>query len=68
MRLEGLSFKLLVKLALPITVFAIVLFSPNPEGLSIEGQKALAIMALVVILWATEAISIAVTGLVGVVL
>ena len=41
---------------------------PNPEGLSVEGQRALAIMALVVILWATEAISIAVTGLLGVVL
>ena len=68
MRLENLSFKLFIKLGLPITVFAIVLFMPNPAGLSIEGQRALAVMALVVILWATEAISIAVTGLLGVVL
>ena len=67
-RFEDLTFKLLIKLALPVTVFAIVLFMPNPAGLSVEGQRALAIMALVVILWATEAISIAVTGLLGVVL
>ena len=68
MRFEDLSFKLFIKLGLPITVFLIVLFMPNPGGLSIEGQRALAVMALVVILWATEAISIAVTGLLGVVL
>ena len=67
-RFEDLTFKLLIKLALPVTIFAIVLFMPNPAGLSVEGQRALAIMALVVILWATEAISIAVTGLLGVVL
>lgn len=68
MKLDRSSFNIGVKLALPITVFAIILLMPNPTSLSIEGQRALAVMALVVILWATEAISIAVTGLLGVVL
>lgn len=68
MKLDRSSFNIGVKLALPITVFAIILLMPNPNSLSIEGQRALAVMALVVILWATEAISIAVTGLLGVVL
>ena len=41
---------------------------PAPEGLTPEGQAALAVMCLAVVLWATEALHIAVTGVVGIVL
>ena len=56
------------KIILPLIVFVIILLIPTPDGLTTEGQVALAVMALVVILWATEAMPIAVTGLLGVVL
>jgi len=59
---------LFLKLVLPLAVFAAVLLMPTPEGLTVEGQRALAVMALAVVLWATEALPIAVTGIVGVVL
>ena len=49
------------KIILPLIVFVIILLIPTPDGLTTEGQVALAVMALVVILWATEAMPIAVT-------
>ena len=60
--------ELLLKLGLPLAAFAAVLLAPTPEGLTGEGQRAMAVMALAVVLWATEALPIAVTGIVGVVL
>ena len=51
-----------------MAVFAAVILAPTPDGLTDEGQRALAVMALAVVLWATEALPIAVTGMVGVVL
>ena len=59
---------LFFKVVLPLTVFAAVLLMPTPDGLTDEGQRALAVMSLAVVLWATEALPIAVTGMVGVVL
>ena len=56
------------RLGLPVAVFAAVILAPNPEGLTDQGQRALAVMALAVVLWATETLHIAVTGMVGVVL
>ena len=44
-------------------VFFAVLLSPAPDGLTPEGQRALAVMALAVVLWATEVVPIALTGL-----
>ena len=41
---------------------------PTPAGLTPQGQAALAVMCLAVILWATETLHIAVTGIVCVVL
>lgn len=52
----------------PVAVFAICMMLPAPEGLTPQGQAALAVMCLAVILWATEALHIAVTGIVGIVL
>ena len=57
-----------IKLGASVILFLIVLLMPTPEGLTPEGQKALAVMTLAVVLWATEALPISVTGLLGVVL
>ena len=56
------------KIVGPLVVFAALLLMPTLPGLTPPGQAALAVMALAVILWATEALPIAVTGIVGVVL
>ena len=56
------------KLFLAVAVFAVVLLMPTPEGLTEQGQRALAVMLLAVILWATEAISVPVAGVGGVLL
>ena len=56
------------KFGLPLVLFAAIILAPTPEGLTPHGQRALAVLALAVALWASEALPIAVTGLVGVVL
>ncbi len=60
--------KLLLKLLPPLLALGAVLVAPAPEGLAPEGQRALAVMAMAVVLWATEALPIAVTGLVSILL
>ncbi len=55
------------RFGLPAAVFLAVLLAPNPEGLTDQGQRALAVMAMAVVLWATETLHIAVTGMVGIV-
>ncbi|GIT02293.1 MAG: hypothetical protein CM1200mP27_09180 [Chloroflexota bacterium] len=57
-----------IRYGLPIAVFLAVIFAPNPEGLTEQGHRALAVMALAVVLWAMETLHIAVTGLVAIVL
>lgn len=57
-----------VKLGAAAAIFLGVLLMPAPEGLTPEGQKALAVMSLAVVLWGTEALPISVTGLLGVLL
>ena len=59
---------LAVNFGLPLLAFAAVLAVPEPEGLTTEGQRALAVMALSVGLWATGALPLAVTGIGGVIL
>ncbi|MBM3942457.1 MAG: hypothetical protein FJ316_05950 [SAR202 cluster bacterium] len=63
-----LDRRLAVKLTLPLAVLAIFLLAPAPPGLTEQGQRALAVMALAVVLWGTELLPVAVTGVVGVVL
>ena len=60
--------KLALKVIPPIAVFGAVLLAPTPDVLTPQGQRALAVMALAVVLWATETVPIAVTGIVGIVL
>ena len=57
-----------VKFGVPLLAFAAVLFVSTPEGLSEEGQRSLAVMALAVGLWATGALPLAVTGVASVIL
>ena len=57
-----------VKFGAPLLAFAAVLLASPPEGLSTEGQRALAVMALAVGLWATGALPLAVTGVAAVIL
>jgi sodium-dependent dicarboxylate transporter 2/3/5 len=59
---------LALKLGFPLLVFGAIMLAPRPEGLTGEGQRALAVMGLAVVLWATETLPVAVTGLVGTVL
>jgi len=58
---------LAVRYGLPVAVFLAVILAPNPEGLTDQGQRALAVMAMAVVLWATETLHIAVTGMVAIV-
>ena len=64
----ALRFGTAAKLFLAVAVFAVVLLMPTPEGLTEQGQRALAVMLLAVILWATEAIPVPVAGVGGVLL
>ncbi|MCY4651663.1 MAG: SLC13 family permease, partial [Dehalococcoidia bacterium] len=57
-----------LRVSVPALVFAVLMLIPSPVGLTPQGQAALAVMCLAVILWATEALHIAVTGIVGLVL
>ena len=57
-----------VKFGTPLMAFAVVLLAPAPDGLTGEGQRALAVMALAVGFWTTGALPLAVTGMGAVVL
>ena len=57
-----------IKLATAVAVFLALLLLPMPESLGRPGQVALAVVALVVVLWVAEVFPIAVSGLLGVLL
>lgn len=59
---------LAVKAGPPVVVFLAILLAPTPDGLTEEGKRSLAVMALAVVLWATEALPIGVTGMLGLLL
>ena len=59
---------LALKLVAPVALLLAILLAPTPPGLTEAGQRVLAVMALAVVLWATEALPVAVTGLLGVLL
>ncbi|MEH7121623.1 MULTISPECIES: DASS family sodium-coupled anion symporter [unclassified Bacillus (in: firmicutes)] len=54
--------KKLVSIILAFAAFFIIILLPNPESLPVAGQRALAILALAVILWVTEAVSFPVSA------
>lgn len=55
-------------LILAVVVVLLILFSPTPDGLTREGQSALAILAMCFILWTSAAIPLSVTSLVAIAL
>ena len=55
--------KINIKLCFAITVFLIILLSPQPEEISINAWRVAAVGSLMAILWATEAIPLFVTAL-----
>ena len=57
-----------MRIGVPVGIFGALMLMPTPNGLTEEGQRALAIMVLAVVLWSTEALHIAVTGLISLVL
>ena len=57
----------LIRVGLPVGIFGALMLMPTPDGLTQEGQRALAIMVLAVVLWSTETLHIAVTGLISIV-
>ncbi len=56
------------KFGVAVALFIGMLLLPTPSGLTVAGQRALAVMLLAVALWATEALPVSVTGIVGVAL
>ena len=48
--------KINIKLCFAITVFLIILLSPQPEEISINAWRVAAVGSLMAILWATEEI------------
>ncbi|MFQ6082167.1 MAG: SLC13 family permease [Candidatus Aminicenantia bacterium] len=55
-------------LLITLIIFIGILLLPTPEGLSIPGQKALAIFSLCLILWVTNVIPLSITSLLAIVL
>ncbi len=53
----------LLVLSLGALVFAVILLLPTPAGLSPQGQRALAVLALCALYWVSGAIPMATTGL-----
>lgn len=51
-------------LILSIIVYVVISTLPTPEGLPVEGQKAIALMISAVIVWATEIIPITIASLI----
>ena len=62
------AIRMLIGIGLPVSIFAVIMLMPTPDGLTAQGQRALAIMVLAVVLWSTESLHIAVTGLISMVL
>lgn len=48
-------------LCLAFIVFVVILLLPNPEGLTIAGQRTLAVFALTIVLWFTRPVSFPIT-------
>ena len=55
-------------LLVTLIIFIGILLLPTPEGLSVPGQKALAIFSLCLILWVTNVIPLSITSLLAIVL
>ncbi len=61
------NFRYLV-LSIAAFLFALIVYLPTPEGLTIEGKKALAIFVLCVVLWVSQVIPLMITSLLAIIL
>ncbi len=50
-------------LVVAVLAMAILLVAPTPDGLTAEGQRMAALFVLIILLWVTEALPIAITSL-----
>jgi sodium-dependent dicarboxylate transporter 2/3/5 len=56
------------KIPLGLLIFALIIFMPQPSGMNIASQRVAAVAALMACFWITEAVHIAVTALIPLVL
>ncbi len=57
-----------IVLSVAIFLFALIVYLPTPEGLTIEGKKALAIFVLSIVLWISQVIPLMITSLLAIIL
>ena len=65
---NGASNKETIGLIAAIAASGLVLLMPTPEGLGVPGQRMAALFVLILILWSTEALPIAIGSLLALVL
>jgi solute carrier family 13 (sodium-dependent dicarboxylate transporter), member 2/3/5 len=46
-----------------LVLLVLILLFPNPAGLTVEGQRVIAIFAMAIVLWASAALPLSVTGI-----
>ena len=50
------SSRKLLTILIGLAIMTAIVMAPTPEGLSLAGQRVIAVMAFVVLMWITEAI------------
>ncbi|MCB7225015.1 anion permease, partial [Anaerostipes caccae] len=61
---QGTSLgKRLALIGVAVTIIVIAHFLPTPEGLSYAGKMAIALMVSGIVLWVTEPVPMAISGL-----
>ena len=61
---NGFNIKKLVLLVISILAYVAIVNFPTPEGLTLEGKKAIALMITAVFVWATEVIPVAIASVI----
>ncbi|MFC1966980.1 SLC13 family permease [Chloroflexota bacterium] len=59
---------IMLKLTVTVAVFLFIIVGPLPSGLTLEGQRVLAVVAASILLWITEALPMGVVALISIVL
>ncbi len=57
-----------IVLSIATFLFALIVYLPTPEGLTVEGKKALAIFVLCVVFWVSQVIPLMITSLLAIIL
>lgn len=66
-KLHPAETKKLYSIVIAFALFFVIVLIPTPGGLSVAGQRGLAIFAFVIILWVTETFPLGLTALIGMV-